>query len=563
MLVRLVKTLVHYYIQYCMHNLIKRASIALTIILAILAILYASVYGISQYLLSQKNIHTLVVSQLSNILQRKVYASRDLSFTIGWDLAPHVILRKVKIANADWSTHTTMLEAEEIDLVFSLRSLITQSYEVEALRVEELKLLLQTDGERKNWHFTQAETKDLIDLSVDQIIINNAQITLKADQEIPTEIAISRLQSKISISENNFNVEVQELSAGKSDLHGVISLTNKPLRLQGNIQSDRFRPRDFLHTESNDGTYSIPPIEIPVELLREAIIDLHVKISTIALDKLPIHNYDSLIFIKDQVLTFDLDKPAKIANGTVDIDISYNLQPNTPTLDIAINTSELDFATLLRSMFDNSPITGSKFNFKSNLKSSGADLNTLVDNLQGKILATASEGSFMNTSVDSATNIFSSVLSGLITFEKQKSSTNFKCGVLNLHVHDGVGIAKNGIGIEAATVKVLGSGSIDLRNGQLNLKINPHNTSSSSINMSDFSIAQNVSITGTIAQPNVGFNPMDLIVNKSTAKIATEIGGVITGGAAGAVAGSMLGSAMGSNKEISKIEPCKVALDSN
>lgn len=546
-----------------MQHLTKRAYIALTITLAILAILYAGVYGICQYMLSKKNTHTLVVSQLSNALQRKVYASNDISITVGWDLAPHVILRKVKVANANWSSKKYMLEAAEIDLVFSLGSLITQNYKVNALRVEDLRLLLQKDGDRKNWHFSKGESKQLLDIAVDQIVLNHAHITLQADNEIPTEIDINRLQSTFAISDNKIELELQELSAGKSDLQGSFSLIHNPMRLHGNFKSNTFRPKDFIHTESNDGAYSIPPIEIPVKELREAVVELRVAIKKIAVDQLPIHEYTSLIFIKDQVLTFDLEKPAKIANGTIDLDIKYNLKPATPTLNIKVNTSELDFAKLLNTMLNSSPIEGSKFNFTSSLSSSGADLHTLVDNLQGKILATASEGSFLNTSLDSATNIFSSVLSGIITFEKQQSSTIFNCGVVNLNVNNGVGIANNGIGIEAATVKVLGSGSVDLRNGQLNIKINPHNTNTNSINLSDFSIAQNVTITGTIAQPQIGFNPLDVIANKSTAKVATEIGGVITGGVAGAVAGSMLSNAIGSNNDLSNVEPCQVALNSN
>lgn len=533
-------------------------------IVVVLTGIYLGLYMVCQYFFSKQNIKQLFTSQLSTAIERTVTASDDFDFSIGWDLAPHIVLKDFSIANAAWGSKTPMLKAEEVDLVFNLPALLRSEYAITALQVTKLDLLLQTEGEKQNWEFTKSKQTSDFKITISDFALTDATIVFQEGTAPANILKIDDLQCTLAISTYKFQVNIENFASGESDLHGSLTIRQDPLNIQGIIKSHWFAPRDFIKLSTGDGSYSVPHIALPIAKLRSAEINVGVAIDTIAIDKLPIQNYNSRIFIKDQILNFDLQNPAQIANGTLDVDLDYDLKPATPHLKLAIVTSELDFAILLRSMFGNTPLKGSKFNFKANLQSDGSNLNTLVSKLHGKILATVGPGDFLNVS-GAASNLFTSILSGVITFNKQAASTAFTCGVLNLKVQDGIAVANNGLGLEAASVNVLGSGTVDLRNGSINFKITPQNTGGNVFDLAQFSVAQNVTITGTIAQPRLSFNPIGAILTQGAGQLAVGLSGAFGGGIGGVVAGSVIsGAVSGSGGSTSTtVSPCKTALESN
>jgi hypothetical protein len=212
---------------------------------------------------------------------------------------------------------------------------------------------------------------------------------------------------------------------------------------------------------------------------------------------------------------------------------------------------------------DKAPIVGSDLTINADLHSTGTKLNDLVNNLNGKMLATASAGKYLNS-----TNL----LTAMITFDRKQSSTDLTCAVMNFKVQNGVATANNGIGIEAASVNVIGNGKIDLRNGRINFSIKPESTSNSPIDLSQFSVAQLVDVSGTISEPKVELNPIGLLTSAggAVAKGLGKIGGGFTGGL-GSIASGIMGknnpitnnpitSSITGNSKASTANPCKTAL---
>ena len=363
----------------------------------------------------------------------------------------------------------------------------------------------------------------------------------------------------LNVLPNKFDLDIISLQSGSSDLHGELSVTPTPLNVTGKFISKKLILKDFAMNQNNsaNGEYVINSNPLPIDKLRNSEFNLTIKVDSLNIGNMNINNVTLNTKNVKNVLDISLNPAASIANGKLSLNITYNINPQVPTFNLQAKTTTIQLETILNQMFGKSPIKRSTLDFSVNLSGSGTNLNAIVSSFNGRILAVVGPGDFLNADAVLG-NIFTNILTSIITYNKQESLTAIKCGVLNFKVSNGVANAKNGIGIEAASVNVLGDGMIDLRNGGINFAITPHSILSGNINLSTFSVAQFVTVTGTINKPIVTLNPMNLLTQSGTALLNAGIATGLTGGINTILSGGV-SLLKPSNPTVS---PCKTALDS-
>lgn len=560
----------------------KKLSITCVTVLAILGLLYGSAFVIFKTYFTANHVQELIITQAEKVLNRDVSVSNDITFKIDWDLSPHITLHDVVISNATWAKHPNMVKVKELDVHFSLTKLIFKEFHIISILLREPEVYLETNGNKKNWDLgnKNANEGSNIKFSINKIKVLQGNVVYNDDNYI-----IDKFDLKIQDDQTYFHVhligkrnklplkatiniektrektlfDVDNLQLGTSILKGNLSITNSPQSILGDFEANVISLQDFSSSEAAaNGEYTISDNILPINNLNNAAFKLRVKVNKLDLDGIILNKVNLLAQSNKNVLNFKLSPAAKFANGSLDFNLSYDLNNRNPQIKIQAKTNGLTLQGLLDNLYGKSPINGSDFKFNADLSSSGNNLKSIVGNLNGKILITAGPGTFLNGSA-SIGNIISNVLTSIISFDKTKSSTSFNCGVLNFKVNNGVANAKNAVGIEAASVNILGNGMIDLRNGRINFSITPQNLITNPLELANFSLAQYVSITGTMSKPQVTLDPTKMINSQSA--LVAQIATGVAGGGIPILAGILAGGAINATaKPQQNLSPCKAAM---
>ncbi len=564
----------------------KKLTITCTTVLAILGVVYGTVYILSRTYLTSQNVQALIVRHAEQTLNRKVTISDNIGFSISWNMSPHVILHHVTIANSSWSSHPVMLKIDTVDVHFSLAQLIFKQFHIMSLELDKPELYLESNNGTNNWDFEDKNAtpgSSNVKLSINKINVNHGILyhdgdTFKLDKFdviIPKDYELyhihvlgkrndSLLKATVNIETTNekIKVDVQHLQVGSTSIGGEININKSPLKVTGILKANIFAVSDFSsHNKSTNGEYSIPKTPLNIKKLKDSVFDIKFSVDKLVLKNITLKHVGIHAVNINNTLGVQLTPAVNFANGKLNATLSFDLNYDTPRIQLEAKTSGAQLESLMKDMFGKSPVTGSSLELSVNLYSGGNNLNSIVGNLNGKILAVAGPGTFLNSNA-ALGNVFTTVLTSLITFDKTKPSTAFNCGVLNLKVNNGVATAKNGIGIEATSVNVLGNGMVDLRNGRIKFTITPKNIlTTNPIELANFSVAQLVEVNGTLSNPQVKLNPVGLLTSNNGLMVA-KMAGLSTGlpGIAAVIAEQALG---GGKNATSQVSPCKAALEAN
>lgn len=523
----------------------------------------------------------MVISEAQKKLKRTVKIDGDVELGVGWNLSPSVAMNKISIGNSTWAAKPNFLTIDELEVHFSLLNILRKQLDITYVTLKKPVLNLESSDKHHNWDFLEdvMDSPSSIVLTIDKVKIRDGILvynydTFNFDKFDLTahgdfnhlHVQLQGHHDKFPIKANfdvkstgkEFNLEIASLQSGNSDLSGEILITLDPVNVKGEFKAGKLRFTDFSVGAPNpSGEYSIPDTPFPVDKLKGSVFDVTIKVNDLILGGIDFKKVNLNIQNEKDVLKVILKPPAGVADGKFSFEMTYDLNKEVPVLNLQAKTTTIQLSTVLEQMFDKSPVTGSTLDFKTNLQGQGTNLKAIVGSLNGQILAVAGPGNFLNSSA-SLGNIFSNVLSAVITFDKQQPSTAFKCGVMNFRVNNGIATANSGIGIEAASVNVLGTGSVNLSNGTISFSMVPQNITTNPIDIAHFSVAQLVAVKGTISKPEMTLNSSNLMKQGASAIITAGLASstIATGGLGAVIAGSAL---MQPSKN-QNVSPCKTAL---
>jgi len=137
------------------------------------------------------------------------------------------------------------------------------------------------------------------------------------------------------------------------------------------------------------------------------------------------------------------------------------------------------------------------------------------------------------------------LLNALNPARRQDPYTELKCAVLRFPVRNGIATISNGIAAETNKVRLIGGGTINLRNETLELGFRPE--AARGLGVGAGNLARFAKVEGTLANPRIG---LDMA---GTATAAAVAGAAIATGGLTLLAGGLLIDSVPDN-------PCQVAL---
>lgn len=558
----------------------RRLLIAGGVIVCVVGLLYGASYVLCKKYLQPKQIRDTLIAQAKARFNRTITLGDDIELLVDWDMAPTVIVHKFTLSNSTWASNPYIFTAEKIEFNFNLIDLLFKKFNINSATLVSPKLYIESNDKENNISDLQKDTntpgETTITLNIKQVDITTGEITYNTDkyridkahiklEDDKRDIHLSakgshdkmpfNTQLSIKRHKDYFKLDILNLTLGRSDLSGELDIEYSPVSITGDFKSKNFYVKDFSTDNINPtGAYTIPQITIPVDMLHNAKFDIVGKFDHLDLFDLNFKNVNFKTKNQDNILLIQLSPPAKIANGSIKLDLKYDIKPKVPNLNLSLNTSTLKFADILNELFGKTPILDSDLDFNVNVSSKGSDLQTLVANSSGQILIKAGKGEFQHNV--SLGNPFTNVLTSILTFDKTIPKSIFSCGVMNFRVENGVANAKQAIGIEAANVKVLGDGMVNLNNGNISFSFIPQTISANPLNLANFSVAQMVQISGTLSKPVISINPTNLLNQSTGALVAAGLSGGISS------VGTLLTAGLLTPKTNSaNFSPCKTALE--
>jgi hypothetical protein len=171
-------------------------------------------------------------------------------------------------------------------------------------------------------------------------------------------------------------------------------------------------------------------------------------------------------------------------------------------------------------------------------------MRALMASANGDVRIVVGPGRIKNRAIDVGADV-TELLNALNPTRSQDPYTQVKCAVLRFPVHNGIAKIDNGLALETNKVRLIGGGTVNLRNETLELGFRPE--AASGLGVGAGNLAQFAKVEGTLANPRIG---LDMAGAASTAAVA---GAAIATGGLTLLAGGLLIDSVPDN-------PCQVAL---
>ena len=395
------------------------------------------------------------------------------------------------------------------------------------------------------------------DLKLSVAVPDPSKLTQFTGSAVPIQGPVS-LQSQIQGGGNNWKMSSMELTTKNSDLEGSIALKlGKRPHISATLVSKTMTVADFTASEPIGTTKEQQPTAktapkdgrlfsdqpLPLEGLKRMNAKVQIKVAKLVAGNQNLSNAQLTLSLQNGLLAlapFSTGIAGGVLNGTVTLDSG----PATPTLDIKLKGNNLN----LGSLQSGDAIMGGKTNLNIQLKGAGASVRALMGSLTGESVLSVGEAKLANTSMEwLAGDFIFQILGSINPFANSDKYTQLSCAVVRFVLNDGLATTDKGIAMRTDKVDVIGSGTINLKNEQLNLGIKPHARGGVGVSLSS-PLAGLVKVKGTLAQPSMGLDAA------GTMKTAVSLGaGVATGGL------STLGELL-VDKVVADSDPCQTAL---
>jgi AsmA family protein len=519
-----------------------------------------------------------------------------LKGNIGFKLSllPTVAADDVGFQNAPWGSRPLMASAKRVEVQIALLPLLTGEFEIRRVVLIEPDVLLEVNAKgEENWRFgpaksakeTAPEPAQAGGIEVNRIEIRDGILTYRqAKPRRAYRARIERLaldtargfetlgfdgkgalndvpldlQGRASRRKDSLALEDLSIAVGKSRATGALQLAlagaRRPFRLRLDAPlidlQDLYALRKSVAGDAggaktrNDGRV-FPNDPFPLAALKALDGDAELRIQKLRL--------------ADGNQLDDIRVRSRFAQGKIDSDeLKLRLQARELIVKVHADASSGRFlavnATLagekvplaaLTGLLGVSPAPeGSPTDVDVRFSGRGDSVRTLMASANGDLRVVVGPGRYKNRALDVGADV-TQLANALNPARSQDPYTEVKCAVLRFPVRNGIAKINNGIALETNKVRLIGGGTVNLRNEAIELGFRPEAASGLGVGVGN--LARFAKVEGTLANPRIG---LDMAGTASTAAAA---GAAIATGGLTLLAGGLLIDSVPDN-------PCQVAL---
>lgn len=390
----------------------------------------------------------------------------------------------------------------------------------------------------------------------DATVKDTATLRKMLQQPVPA-LPPSKLKGRASMAKQALVVEDFAAEIGKSRANGTLRLELEGARRAFSAKLDAplidleelYAVRKALGSDTNSGAkrdgrvFSSDPF--PLAALKALDGDAQLRIEKLRL--------------ADGNMIDDVRARARFKQGRIDSDeLKLRLQGRELKIDVnadatsgkslAVNAtlagSQVPLAALTGLVGLAPPPEGAPTDVAVKFSGRGSSLRGLMASANGDVRVVVGPGRLRNRALDAGADV-TELLNALNPARSQDPYTEMKCAVLRFPVRNGIATISNGIALETSKVRLLGGGTVNLRNETLELGFRP--AAARGLGVGAGNLARFAKVEGTLANPRVG---LDMAGAASTAAVA---GAAIATGGLTLLAGGLLIDSVPDN-------PCQVAL---
>jgi len=208
-----------------------------------------------------------------------------------------------------------------------------------------------------------------------------------------------------------------------------------------------------------------------------------------------------------------------VPDGAAEGEIAFDASAGAAALDVKVEGSDLRLNLISSEVDDPRQIPPLEVDVQ--LKSNGSTAHELASSANGRIVIQQGAGLIDNTALGAVSgDIVAQLAAALNPFSKEEEHTKLECTVVALKVTDGRG-KLDPVLLETEKLQIVGSGDIDFHSEALNVEFNTKPRSGVGITP-DMLVTPFVRVSGTLAEPGIGFNATGALLQGGAA--------VLTGG---------------------------------
>ncbi len=359
------------------------------------------------------------------------------------------------------------------------------------------------------------------------------------------------VEMKAVVSGSGAITKVESIKArlGSSDLTGTVRLNlgaAKP-SITADLKSDSLNVNEITGKTSNgddappkDRVFSDAPLPLQVLNTFDATVAYSAK--TLKADALKLQDLKTKIMVKGGKLSID-PMTMVVGDGTLTARINANAAAATPSVSVNLSSRGLEVVRLLKEFGYHDYLT-LRLNSDINVNGTGNSVRAIMAGLNGKVSMVGQNGRINSRLLKNV----SSGLGAVMPWAMNEDTNAINCLVIDLPIKGGVATGRTLL-LDTNGVSVQGTGQINLGSEQLALDIYPEAKNAS---VASFAIPMRVS--GTLAKPSVGINPVSAAIGT-----VTNATGLLGKGAGGI--GGLLGMAVpGTQSDTPAQNPCTKVL---
>lgn len=323
-----------------------------------------------------------------------------------------------------------------------------------------------------------------------------------------------------------FTADTLKVHVGRSDLSGSVQVTlkgGKP-EISGSLASTRLDLNEIFpaaktspdRSQGDGRVFSADPL--PVDALRAFNADLAAKIRTAVLPGVVVQEVNGRMTLKEGRLAIPVAFSA--GGGSIKGDVSVDGTRTPAAVALRLDGDDVDWGRVLADSGVIEAVRESKAEVAVNLAGAGRSTREIMAALSGEAKIAVGPGRIQNRILDLAGgDVVGQALGAINPFDRAAEFTILNCAVARFIVREGIADGRDALALETGKMTVAGSGRLDLRNETLDFAFKPEARQGIGLG----NVVGMVRITGTLAQPNVGVDPLEAVksVIDTGAKIAT------------------------------------------
>jgi len=211
------------------------------------------------------------------------------------------------------------------------------------------------------------------------------------------------------------------------------------------------------------------------------------------------------------------------AGGDAKLRLKLDSSENQARMDLKLSIDADDYGKL--GLTKAAGINGGNGGIRLNINSQGASPHLLAANMNGKldvkITDLVAEGNALNLI---GSDVLSETIDKLNPFSEKKTSTEIECIAVHFDGKRGKFISDDGIALETAQTKIIGTGNVDLGKEQLLFGVSPIARTGVGINVG--AAAGLVRLGGTFSKPKIVADPSGMFTSGLSTGAAIYTGGL-------------------------------------